>query len=70
MTKAERMALEKVFAAEINGRLPYQSKAKIFASLAEQGLVQHIGISRCEGWQLSHAGRLLYCMSCGDEESP
>ncbi len=75
-TKAELAALEKVFAREIEGHLPLQSKAKIFARLAEQGLVEpmvrehrdRLGVMRIEGWQLSELGRMTYCMSCDDDE--
>jgi hypothetical protein len=75
-TKAELSALEKVFAAEIADRLPYQSKAKIFAVLARQGLIEpmvrehrdRFTVIRIEGWQLTHAGRFLYCTSCDDDD--
>lgn len=71
-TKAELNALEKVFAAEIEGRLPFQSKAKIFHQLCEDGLLQpmdrrfgdRFGIVTISGYQLTHAGRLAYCTSC------
>lgn len=71
MTKLQ--ALERVFAAEIDGRLPFQSKAKIYARLQEEGLVEPmetkfgvppLGVMTVTGWQLTHAGRLMYCMSC------
>ena len=71
MTKLK--ALEKVFAAEIEGRLPFQSKAAIFQRLCEEGLVQpmerklggdRLGSITVTGYQLTHAGRLMYCMSC------
>jgi hypothetical protein len=66
-------ALERVFAAEIEGRLPYQSTAKIYAVLHEEGLVEpmernfgvdRLGTMTVPGWQLTHAGRFLYCSSC------
>lgn len=71
-TKAELNALEKVFAAEIEGHLPFQSKAKMFKQLAEDGLLapmeRRFGDGRwavtVSGWQLTHAGRVLYCSSC------
>lgn len=71
MTKLK--ALEKVFAAEINDRLPLQSRAKIFHRLSDEGLVApmersfgagRFGAITVTGWQLTHAGRLLYCSSC------
>lgn len=75
MTKAELAALGKVFAAEINGRLPFQSKAKIFSYLQNDGLLEpmtrHFGAGRfavtVTGYQLTHAGRIAYCESCTDE---
>lgn len=75
MTKADIAALERVFAAEIEGRLPFQSKAKIFKHLSEVGYLEPLeckfGHDRYSvvvtGYQLSHAGRLAYCLSC--EES-
>ena len=75
-TKATLAALEKVFGAEIEGRLPYQSKAHIFQQLGDDGLIEPMvrvyGASErfpvtVTGWQLTHAGRLLYCSSCDEE---
>lgn len=71
-TKAELSALEKVFAAEIEARLPFQSKAKIFRRLCDEGLVEPMdrkfGNDRfavtISGYQLTHAGRIVYCASC------
>ena len=76
-TKETLTALARVFLAEIEGRLPFQSKAKIYQRLADDGLVQPMErvFGRrerfpvtCHGWQLTHAGRLLYCESCGAGE--
>jgi hypothetical protein len=75
-TKAELCALEKVFAAEIEGRLPFQSKAKIYDKLQERGMVDHAeqrfgsGMWRVtvRGWVLTHAGRYTYCKSCEGNE--
>jgi hypothetical protein len=72
-TKAELNALEKVFAAEIEGRLPFQSKAKIYRRLCDDGLLapmeRRIGADRfgviiVSGYELTHAGRILYCSQC------
>lgn len=71
MTKAELRALERVFVAEINGLLPFQSKAKIYRKLEEDGLIQSMtrkygtGIfaANIVGYQLTHAGRYMYCSS-------
>lgn len=77
-TKADLKALERVFAAEIDGRLPLRSKAKIFQRLADDGLVAPMerqfgvgpwGTLTVTGWQLTHAGRLLYCSSCDETEN-
>lgn len=77
-TKAKLKALEKVFAAEIEDRLPFQSKAKIFRQLCDEGMLEAMerkfgsdrfgAITVC-GYQLTHAGRLLYCSSCPENES-
>jgi hypothetical protein len=71
-------ALGQVFAAEIEGRLPFQSRAKIMRELCEQGLLEPmeriLGVGTwfpviVRGYQLTHAGRITYCQSC-DEETP
>lgn len=65
-------ALEKVFEAEIHGRL-FQSKAKIYKQLEADGMVtferQELGRDRfgaiaVEGWALTHRGRIAYCETC------
>lgn len=71
-SKTTLNALEKVFAAEINNHLPFQSKAKIYQRLSDEGLVEpmerqfrdHFGEITVKGYQLTHLGRLLYCTSC------
>lgn len=78
MTKAEMNALEKVFEAEIEGRLPFQSKAKVFSRLCDKGYLEpmdrRLGDGRfavtVTGYQLSHLGRITYCASCADEQTP
>lgn len=75
-TKAELTALEKVFAAEIGGRLPFQSKAKIFSRLRDEGYLEPMERNYGTGWsavivtgyQLTHLGRLTYCATCADDE--
>lgn len=77
MTKSEIIALEKVFAAEINGRLPFQSKAKIFGRLCDDGYIEPVsrnfGSDRfavsVAGYQLTHLGRMTYCEACADARS-
>lgn len=74
LTTAELRALGRVFAAEVDGRLPFQSKAKIFRKLCEAGMVEPMERTlggrlpvTVSGYQLTHAGRLAYCCSCRDE---
>lgn len=72
-TKAELAALERVFTAEIEGRLPFQSKARIYQRMADEGLIEPMKRAfgagerfpvTVTGWQLTHAGRITYCDSC------
>lgn len=72
-TRKTLAALEKVFAAEINGRLPFQSDAAIYRVLCEEGLLAPMqktfgSLGRfpvvSTGYQLTHAGRIMYCESC------
>ena len=69
--KATIKALGRVFAAEINDRLPFQSKARIYQELCDEELV--VPMERkfggrfpvtVRGWQLTHLGRLTYCTEC------
>ncbi len=69
-------ALEKVFAAEIEGRLPFQSKAKIYKDLEAEGLLEAVRheirfgpfVGEALGYELTHAGRYLYCSHCGGDD--
>lgn len=70
-TKATLVALEKVFIAEIDGRLPFQSKAKVFLRLCDEGLLAPMERKfggrfpvTVTGYQLTHAGRIMYCSYC------
>lgn len=65
--------LERVFVAEINDRLPFQSKRKIMLELAAEGYIQPMTTIlpgrfpvRIEGWELTHLGRLSYCTTCDE----
>jgi hypothetical protein len=68
-------ALEKVFSAEIDGRLPFQSKATIYRDLLAAGLVASMQRNFGSGWsavtasgyELTNAGRILYCSNCEAE---
>jgi hypothetical protein len=75
MTRTWRSALERVWNAEIENRLPLQSRAKVFAELEGAGLVDQwtkefsvdrFGSIKVTGWVLTHAGRFLYCAECYD----
>lgn len=70
-TKKILNALERVFAAEIEGRLPFQSKALVYLDLQDKGLVEPMQRTfggrfpvTVSGWQLTELGRILYCSSC------
>lgn len=72
-TKAKLKALERVFACEIDGTLPLQSKAKIYDELESEGLVVRMGRTfggqfpiTVRGWGLTHLGRWTYCSSCDE----
>lgn len=68
------MLLEKVWLAEIECRLPAQiGKSKAVYGLEEKGLISKVSRSLkgpwtvvITGWELTHAGRFLYC-SWADE---
>lgn len=68
----EMQMLEKVWMAEVENRLPFQTRAAMIKRLAAQGLVQPMETMvgkghpqvRVTGWQLTHAGRVLYCSTC------
>ena len=76
-SKKVLQALEKVFAAEVEGRLPFQSRAKVYSSLCDDGLLEPMTMVlggqsdrfpvTMSGYQLTHAGRITYCESCRDE---
>ena len=72
MTKAELNMLERLFAAEIEGRL-LQSKSKLLSKLESEGYVQRakrefqadrFGRIVVEGWCLTLLGNMTYCFSC------
>ena len=75
MNKKTFNAVGKVFAAEIENRLPFQSKAKIYRDLADRGLLLYVeGIMggrfpiTIKGFILTEAGRYEYCNACKDYE--
>ena len=69
MTNAQYKLLEKVFAAEIEGRI-HPSKDKRYKVLEAEGCVEHVfhqvgkdrfGPIVVTGWALTHKGRIIYC---------
>lgn len=73
MKKADLAVLEKAFAAEVERRLPFQSRSEIAHRLAKEGYLQPMEITvgagtrfpvLVKGFELTHAGRLMYCASC------
>lgn len=74
MNKRDLAILEKVFAAEIEGRLPFQTVSKVAERLAGDGYLQvgteKVGGYEVVGYYLTHAGRLTYCTSCQGDEEP
>ncbi|MBC2659791.1 hypothetical protein H7A76_30525 [Pseudomonas sp. MSSRFD41] len=72
MAKSVFNMLEKVFSAEIEGRLPFQTKSKLAKEMEEFGYLEfgseRMGIVTVSGYYLTHAGRLAYCEQCRDVE--
>ena len=61
---AELKMLERAFMAEVENRLPFQTKAAMAKRLVAQGMLQEMRVVMGEppgavaGYQLTHAGRL------------
>lgn len=72
LTKAYMKALEKVFEATIDNKLPFQSKAKVYRVLEIAGYIQPftdtISGVVIKGYQLTHPGMLAYCMNAKEDE--
>ena len=72
MSKKELDILGRIFAAEIDGKLPCQLRdSKTLQALLEDGCVQPDEIKiggrfpmTIRGYALTHRGRILYCESC------
>lgn len=68
LTKKHLAALEKVFTAEIEDRLPFQARAKIYGELVDKEYLFKETINKSgvqvTGYFLSHLGRYSYCNSC------
>lgn len=81
MNKAGMKLLEQAFAAEVENRLPFQSRSMMAHKLAQDGYLQpmetwfrsykpgSLGPVLVKGWQLTHLGRLTYCASCDEGEA-
>lgn len=72
LNKAELKILEEAFWAEVENRLPFQTKSKLASDLRDRGFLQDDKIVRgtltVRGYCLTHAGRIVYCASCSDSE--
>lgn len=76
MTKPELALLEKVWAAEVasafnNAPHVYQTKSKLAQKLEADGLIRMATVTlggrfavTVKGYELTDAGRLIYCASC------
>jgi hypothetical protein len=77
MAKRTLKHLEKLFAAEVDGK-PAQLNAKTAARLIGLGLIterinrqqDRLGTFTWATHELTHAGRLAYCLTCHDEPTP
>ena len=79
MTKAKIKMLERIFALEIEGRLPFQSKSKVLLELEQAGMVERyrreyppdrFGKIVVDGWALSQIGRFEYCTWASEQPMP
>lgn len=69
LLKRHIAALEKVFTAEIDGHIPFQSRAKVFEELYAAGYLsiekRRFGAGwpavTVTGYGLRHKGRIAYC---------
>lgn len=74
LNKRDFQLLGRVFEAEIASRLPAQiGKSKAVASLHQRGYIEPMTITlpgtfpvTVKGWNLTHAGRFVYCLNCTD----
>jgi hypothetical protein len=68
MSKSVFSLLDRVFGAEVEGRLPYQTKSKLARELEEFGYLEFgsekMGIVSVSGYYLTLAGRMAYCQAC------
>jgi hypothetical protein len=74
VSAAEMQILEKIFTAEIEGRLPAQLRLRrsyLLERLERRKMIQKVTMTlsggipvTVEGWELTHFGRMTYCASC------
>ena len=79
MNKRDLSILERAFAAEVDAAmaghgLPFQTKGKRVAELAVEGYLRRVDVVipgrfpvTVSGYELTHQGRLAYCMTCDGE---
>lgn len=78
LNKRDFELLGRVFEAEIGNRLPAQiGKSKAVGSLHERGYIEPMtivlpGVSpvTVKGWNLTEAGRFVYCLNCTNDRVP
>lgn len=74
MNKKQLALLEKVFAAEVEDALPYQTKSKLAQEMCTSGFLEPLqvkmGLATVTGYALTHAGRIKYCESCRETGEP
>ena len=60
--------LEQAFCAEVENRLPFQTRSVLADTLEVNGYLQRMevmfGNVKVKGWQLTHLGHITYCASC------
>lgn len=76
MNKKKYLLLEKAFSQEINASLNnwpihlIQTKSKVAEQMVEEGYLakrtMFVSGATIEGYELTHFGRMTYCMSCDE----
>lgn len=74
LSKKDFLLLEKVFAAELSGHLPFQSRSKQYDRLQKEGYVNRHKVTlrggfpvMIEGWILTLLGHYVYCSNCEEQ---
>lgn len=79
MMNAKRLnLLERAYDAEVNAALNgsglhiLQTKSALAKQMAEEGYLQEVKVTfsgvTVEGYELTHAGRMSFCMSCSENQ--